>query len=61
MSINKFIAEGYYDPTCYEALSKSVKGRKTGSLWATCLCMFSIHRGCGIQHGASKKIQQICF
>ena len=22
MSINKFNAEGYYDPTCYEALSK---------------------------------------
>ena len=22
MSINKFNAEGYYDPTCYKALSK---------------------------------------
>ena len=28
MSINKFNAEGYYDPTCYEALSKVEREEK---------------------------------
>ncbi len=28
MSINKFNAEGYYDPTCYEALYKVEKEEK---------------------------------
>lgn len=31
MSINKFNAEGYYDPTCYEALSKVEREEKQAS------------------------------
>ena len=26
MGIDKFNAEGYYDPTCYEAMTNVVKG-----------------------------------
>ena len=37
MGINKFNAEGYYDPTCYEALSKVEREEKQATYQPMCV------------------------
>ena len=60
MGINKFNAEGYYDPTAYEAMTNIIKEEKAFFAFRPVVYICSPYaRRCGDKRQGGTKIQQI--
>ena len=59
MGINKFNAEGYYDPTAYKAMINIKRGKSVLRIQTCCVYLLTLCRRCGDKRQGGTEIQQI--